>query len=239
MKWLLLIAFLGLAVADNLCKNSLFLEWKRDPTDCSVFYLCVGDTAMKYTCPDGKVADVKAKACVSKGSKPNICLDLGTEQTESDQKFVLTPTCKIGDYASHRGSCAKFLECTKVENGSLIMQERECPYPLLYDVTSGKCDNYLHVNCENRPEPKDPCEYESNQCQSAMCVPCHVRYPSCSELHDGKNPWMGKEWSPFYVVCHQGRVTLQAQCPHSDTGYQIFNPYSRECVEFYLNNRAN
>ncbi|KAL3857842.1 hypothetical protein ACJMK2_012472 [Sinanodonta woodiana] len=239
MTRLLFIAFLGFALADNLCKNSLFLEWKREPTDCSVFYMCVGDTAMKYTCPDGKIADVKGKACVSKGSIPNICTELGSDRTASDQTLESTSTCKIGDSASHRGSCAKFLECTRVENGSLLMQERECPYPLLYDVVSGKCVNYQHVMCENRPEPKDPCEYEANQCKNAMCIPCNVRYPSCNNLPDGKNPWIGKEWSPFYVVCHQSRTTLQAQCPHRDTSYQIFNPYSRECVDFYLNNRAN
>ncbi|KAK3610007.1 hypothetical protein CHS0354_032354 [Potamilus streckersoni] len=239
VKQLLFIVLLDLAVADNLCKNSLFLEWKRDPTDCSVFYMCVGDTAVKYTCPDGEVADVKGKACVPEGSIPDICTDFSSERKESDQMFKSTSTCKIGDSVSHSGNCAKFLECTKAENGSLVMQERECPYPLLYDDTSAKCDNYQRVTCENRHEPKDPCEYDANQCKSIMCVPCHVRYPSCSELPDGKNPWMGKEWSPFYVVCHQGRVTLQEQCPHSDSGYQIFNPYSRECVEFYLNNRAN
>ncbi|KAK3610008.1 hypothetical protein CHS0354_032355 [Potamilus streckersoni] len=32
-----------------------------DPRDCSAFYLCVGDSAMKYTCLDEKVADVKRK----------------------------------------------------------------------------------------------------------------------------------------------------------------------------------
>ncbi|KAL3857847.1 hypothetical protein ACJMK2_012477 [Sinanodonta woodiana] len=85
--------------------------------------------------------------------------ELGSDQTASDQTLGSTSTCKIGDSASHHGSCAKFMECTRVENGSLIMHERECQYPLLYDVVSGKCVNYQHVMCENRPEPKDQCKY--------------------------------------------------------------------------------
>ncbi|KAL3859206.1 hypothetical protein ACJMK2_009435 [Sinanodonta woodiana] len=238
MKQLLFIGLLNLTVADNLCKNSFFFEWKRDPTDCSVFYLCVGDTAVKYTCPDGTVADVKGKTCVPEGSIQDTCTDVGSEPSESYQVLKSTPSCKLGDSVSHSGSCAKFHVCIKAENGSLAMEERECPYPLLYDVASAKCDNYQRVTCDNRPEPKDACDYEANQCKGVMCVPCHVRYPSCTELPDGKNPWIGKEWSPFYVVCHQGRVTLQAQCPHSDYGYQIFNPFTRDCDEFYLNNRA-
>ncbi|KAK3610006.1 hypothetical protein CHS0354_032352 [Potamilus streckersoni] len=238
----LTLAFCSIAVANNICQDSLFMEWKKDSTDCSVFYLCVGETAVKYTCPVNTVADVKERACVPKKSAADECATSAFEQTDGELHIREQDTvheCKTGDTESHDKGCAKYFECIKAENGSRVMKEQECPYPMLYDVTSGKCNDYQNVKCENRPEPKNPCEYEANQCKGAMCTPCYVRYPSCAEQPNGKNPWIGREWSPYYIICENGRVTLQGQCPHGDTGYQIFDPYSKECVEFYLNNRAN
>ncbi|KAL3859205.1 hypothetical protein ACJMK2_009434 [Sinanodonta woodiana] len=241
IPYFVLLALYGIAFASSICQDSLFMEWKRESTDCSVFYLCIGNTAVKYTCPVNTVADVNKRACVPKKTGDDECtsstIQLTVGETHS-RNHDTVHTCKTGETKTHDKGCAKYFECIESENGSYVMEEQECPYPMLYDVTSGKCDGFQNVKCGNRPEPKDPCEYEANQCKGAMCTPCYVRYPSCANLPDGKNQWIGREWSPYYIICENGRVIAQAECPHSDIGYQIFEPYSKECVEFYLNNRA-
>lgn len=73
-------------------------------------------------------------------------------------------------------------------------------------------------------------DYDAFQCTSSHCVPCSLRFPSCSGLPDGKHSWAGREWSPYYVVCEEERVIFQGEC-EGEKSAQVFHPEQRECVE--------
>ena len=74
-----------------------------------------------------------------------------------------------------------------------------------------------------------PGQYVANQCQGhAHCIPCEVRFPSCKGLPDGLNPWLGREMSPYYVLCNAERALYQGMCDNSQ-GTQLFDPEKRLC----------
>ena len=74
-------------------------------------------------------------------------------------------------------------------------------------------------------------DYVMNQCQGrAHCIPCNVRFPSCKDLPDGLNPWVGREYSPFFVLCEKQRPLYHGQCDNSK-GTQLFDPVKRVCTE--------
>lgn len=75
-------------------------------------------------------------------------------------------------------------------------------------------------------------DYDSNKCRSAHCIPCHIRYPSCDGFGDGMNPWKGREGSPNYVICQEGRVVYQGECPRYADTQHIFHPVKKLCVDF-------
>ena len=77
-------------------------------------------------------------------------------------------------------------------------------------------------------------EYDANKCgsgQSGSCIPCNIRFPSCNGRPDGMNSWQGKEWSPYYVVCKQERISYHTMCKSEKTS-SVFHPDKRACVQF-------
>ncbi|KAK3605717.1 hypothetical protein CHS0354_013514 [Potamilus streckersoni] len=140
-------------------------------------------------------------------------------------------SCKLGVRTPDIRNCAKYYECTVSQGSQPILQAKECLYPLLFDKDSGKCVHYSDTTCDDRAAPKSPCEYDANQCRSSHCVPCHIRYPSCIGLPDGENFWAGREWTPYYIICHDERVVFTGECSTSDKT-EIFNPDKKECAEF-------
>ena len=76
MYTLLIFAFILTVVptfASNICDGSKNVEWRRDPTDCSSFYLCFGTLEHKYSCKTDQVYDEKSQSCVPKGSPQDNC----------------------------------------------------------------------------------------------------------------------------------------------------------------------
>ena len=65
-----------------------------------------------------------------------------------------------------------------------------------------------------------------------------VRFPSCKGLPDGLNPWVGREYSPFFVLCEQQRPLYHGQCDNSK-GTQLFDPVKRVCTEMIGNESGN
>ncbi|KAL5013292.1 hypothetical protein ScPMuIL_007562 [Solemya velum] len=200
-----------------------------EPTDCSVFYMCLGERSFKYQCPPHSSWDQKGKACVPEGSP--------TDQCTTDKAEVEVQNLQCSRYSKSplpdSYNCAKFHSCVEGENGDVLPERelKECPYPLLYDSDRKQCNLPETVKCGQRYIPKDPCEYSHNQCsRSANCIPCSVRFPSCRNLADGLNTWRSKEWSPHFVVCREGRVVYQGMC--SQTGHHIFHPKKRICIDF-------
>jgi hypothetical protein len=71
----------------------------------------------------------------------------------SDDNCTFPSDKKLGD----SGNCARYYDC---ENK--ISEEKakltECPFPLLFDIKSQRCDHFSMVQCGTRYEPKDACK---------------------------------------------------------------------------------
>ncbi|KAK3103772.1 hypothetical protein FSP39_021759 [Pinctada imbricata] len=137
--------------------------------------------------------------------------------------------------AAHKDNCAQYFDCISKRSGGKTDQEpllMECPYPLMFDEDSSSCQFPKKVKCGNKWTPTDPCEYSQNQCRSAQCVPCNLRFPTCKGLPDGLHPWTGKEWTPNYIVCEHERVMYSGMCELDMKGKRkLFNPDQKSCME--------
>ncbi|OWF42971.1 uncharacterized protein LOC110460385 [Mizuhopecten yessoensis] len=216
----LVMGAIVLTEARQICDGNVGVQWRGDPKDCSVFYMCVGDVMSQFRCSKGTVVDVYSKRCVKEGSAQDRC----TYVTQN------ISTCQGGQTnLGVMSSCAKYIDCiTSRRTG--IVTERECLYPQLYDQVSGECRQPETVICGDRPEPKEPCDYDANKCKTAHCIPCRLRMPSCQGYPDGPNVWSGRERSPYYVVCKNDRVIFQNKC--SGGKPQRFDPVLKKCVEY-------
>ncbi|KAL4235091.1 chitin binding [Mactra antiquata] len=230
-----LVTLLPTAFAE-LCeiKFEESLRWRRHPDDCSSAYICLLGRVATYVCPEDFVIGSDDVTCVLRGSESDDCsslenialLDVPIKELKTDE------TCKKGERSPDENNCAKFSECITLPDGNTTLVPQECPYPQLFDVQTGKCEDYKDVECLVGQEiPKSPCDYVAEQCTSSHCVPCNIRFPSCVGLPDGMNPWAGREWSPYYVVCEEERVIVQDQC-ESEKEPQVFHPKDRNCVEY-------
>ncbi|OWF42967.1 uncharacterized protein LOC110460386 [Mizuhopecten yessoensis] len=207
--------------ADNICQGNTGIQWIADPDDCSVFYLCFNSASYKYMCPINSVRDFITKACVPKGSTYDTCTKKEAAVCLPDDGFKPHPT----------GNCAKYVDCEMMMTRASDVRSatKECDYPLLFDEASGRCQIPETADCGTRSVPKNPCDYEVNQCKQGHCIPCYIRFPSCNELPDGMNAWNGRENTPFFVVCKNERVVYHGQCPKKDR-IQLFDPKERVCV---------
>ncbi|XP_033744422.1 uncharacterized protein LOC117330326 [Pecten maximus] len=221
MNGLVILSTLAVVSAFDVtkeCESSTGVDWKEDPTDCSVFYLCYNGQRTKYVCPENMVTDSDSKACVPRGSRLDKC----------SKKDTPLQQCN----AALKESCARYIHCpVPRELGTPVIPEvQECPYPLLYDEDSKLCAYPDSINCGDRIEPKDPCEYKANQCEGPNCVPCSARHPSCTGQPDGLNVWPGREQTPYFVVCRGDRVIYQGLCPEGNKE-RIFDPEAAGCVD--------
>ena len=96
----------------------------------------------------------------------------------------------------------------------------------IYNLETYKSDREIRYVF---PSKSFPGEYDAFQCSSAHCIPCSIRFPSCSGLPDGLNSWSGREWSPYYVMCEEERVTFQGECV-ADKSAKVFHPEQKQCV---------
>ncbi|BFZ01380.1 hypothetical protein BsWGS_04419 [Bradybaena similaris] len=137
---------------------------------------------------------------------------------------------KRGSLLAHPDSCSWYVNCSMTPDAVMSRYfdgyVMECPYPQLFSSVTSQCEDFNHVDCQSRFEPKSPCEYRANKCrESSHCIPCWVRYASCRGLSEGLNPWKGMEWQPFFVECHKERTVFQGQCQSS----AVFSPITRAC----------
>lgn len=219
--------------AHELCKDRDDFMWRRYPDTCNTLYFCFSGKALTFRCPSGHVVGANRRFCVRENSELDDCSQF---QVQKHGRLLKVPlTCKSGEKFPSEKSCAKYSKCITSENGTAMISEQECPYPLLYDVTTQKCSHYNSVKCETGVYvPRDPCEYDANKCgsgQSGSCIPCNIRFPSCNGRPDGMNSWQGKEWSPYYVVCKQERISYHTMCKSEKTS-SVFHPDKRACVQF-------
>ncbi|XP_061186879.1 uncharacterized protein LOC133195006 [Saccostrea echinata] len=245
---LLICALFFLGAVSGLPSQCDLGMWRADPADCSKFWMCVVGKPAEFKCPSNTVVNHMMQACVPSGSYLDICSKKQPSMTEkkATTKTPLTPKpttkkplvnpytemCKYTPTAllPHPGSCAQHVDCSMVTKG--VIGVFECPFPTLWNPETKQCDNALSVKCGTRWEPKDPCEYNSNICkQSAHCIPCEVRFPSCKGRPDGINAWSSRERTPYFVVCENERLVHQGQCTYDEeTSHIIFDPVERVCV---------
>ncbi|KAL4227111.1 hypothetical protein ACF0H5_015084 [Mactra antiquata] len=215
----------GVFTDTNVC-NSASLKGPAilpDPDDCASFYICHSGLDFKFSCATkvgpNKVFDPKSRTCVLQGSE--------YDHSACNRPTFLGSKCIPGMVMKlpHEDSCAKYYQCT----GSIKPIKAECPYPRLFDTKSGECKIYMFVKCGARKEPKDPCEYDSNQCDDSGCIPCRQRFGTCIGYPDGPNQWEDKPWTPHFVICKDQRVILHGDCRKSGK-VNIFNPVTRTCM---------
>ncbi|XP_062607658.1 uncharacterized protein LOC134269470 [Saccostrea cucullata] len=137
-------------------------------------------------------------------------------------------------------NCARYFNCSAVNAAppslikarnlanSAVVDQMECSYPALFDVSSGDCRNFTSVTCDRRPEPQAPCEYLQNICESSdlNCLPCPQRLPTCVGKANGPNPFPNKLWSPDFILCYHNRTLKIEKC---SKGY--FHPIANICME--------
>ena len=132
---------------------------------------------------------------------------------------------------AHPSRCAQYYDCaSNPANDWWGTHLKECEYPELFNDITKACDDFRYVNCGNRLEPKDPCDYVQHQCRSGNCVPCNIRFPTCSGMDNGLHEWRGRDKTPYFTQCINERMTLTSRCQSSDPGNSmVFNEATRVC----------
>ncbi|XP_071083537.1 uncharacterized protein [Haliotis cracherodii] len=201
-------------------------DFRPDPDDCSIFYVCTNEILYKFNCADS-VFDPVTNSCVAEGSIYDKC----TKENPAETVICLPESSAV---IPHPTNCAQYYNCSEPKQGYFWPEHlRECTFPQLYNVITKRCEHYTMVECGERVEPKNRCDYRVNQCEVAHCRPCNVTYPTCKGLPDGLNHWA--EWSAWentanFVVCEDGRMVYSGTC-NQENGPQIFDKVKRMCVE--------
>ncbi|XP_062594447.1 uncharacterized protein LOC134255854 [Saccostrea cucullata] len=212
-----LMLFIKIVCSHPMCNRRSLLKksFFSHREDCSMYYVCLNRRIFLMKCDDDEVFNVESETCVPRGSELDSC-----------SRKVDTNDCAAHNvgFLPHMTSCAKYLDCSSKLRGNPRI--RECPYPHLFDSVTKKCRYFKEVDCGDRHEPKNPCDYDVYTCNGDMCVPCRSRYPSCVDLPDGLNPWRGREWTPHFLLCTGERVLFHGLCSNS----QIFHPRQLKCM---------
>ncbi|XP_069104084.1 LOW QUALITY PROTEIN: uncharacterized protein [Argopecten irradians] len=125
-------------------------------------------------------------------------------------------------------NCARYFNCSNpgVSRGMVQPYLAECKYPKLFVSSSMGCQIFTTVSCQDRYEPRAPCEYIQNQCFGAGCEPCEDRFPSCIGKDDGSNVFPGKELTRLYTVCYSNRTVAIVRC-----AVGVYNHTEKACVQ--------
>lgn len=110
-----------------------------------VFYSTGNKDPLPYTAPKG---DPAARSPGSRHYSPF---------SESTWR----PQCTPGSTKRfpHPNRCAQYYDCGGDPKEDWWGKHlRECPYPTVYDTTTGSCEYYTTVNCGQRKMPLDPCK---------------------------------------------------------------------------------
>ncbi|XP_062594326.1 uncharacterized protein LOC134255777 [Saccostrea cucullata] len=197
---------------------------RKDPDDCTKYHLCVDKREFIITCPEHYVVSERSLKCVQEGSVFDTC---PKEEKWRRELCIRFPNSTL----EHPYNCAKYYVCDANTPSGTMARIHECDFPSLYSPESGRCEHYSVVKCGQRFEPKSHCEYDKYLCKHAHCPPCFLRHPSCYGLREGLNPWPGKEGTPYFLVCRDGRVRFSGACPDTSKSHQIFDSFRNVCVE--------
>lgn len=67
------VVCLSSVLSVRVCDGTKNVEWRGDPADCSVFYMCFGTLQHKYNCAKNMVYNEEVRTCVRKGSEQDQC----------------------------------------------------------------------------------------------------------------------------------------------------------------------
>ncbi|KAL3884669.1 hypothetical protein ACJMK2_024787, partial [Sinanodonta woodiana] len=164
------------------------------------------------TCNDG-VFDPTRRICTSINDLELI----EAYCTDHPDQIVPSPT-----------NCAQYYRCATAGSSEVYLLQ-ECMYPKLFSTEDGLCKFFVEVECGERFEPQEPCEYIQFNCSltDTNCPPCGERLPSCSGLPDGKNGFPSGSASNEYVECFQNRTISVGKCWSDD-----FDEEHRQCNGF-------
>ncbi|BFY97985.1 hypothetical protein BsWGS_01025 [Bradybaena similaris] len=106
----------------------------------------------------------------------------------------------------------------------------ECRYPQLFDDATGRCREFMNVDCKSKFEPVDQCEYTARHCRGGRCVPCERRFGRCRRRQNGVYPLYHTRWTPVFVTCYQQRNIAQDECTPPTP---VFSPELLDCVSLF------
>ncbi|XP_046572060.1 uncharacterized protein LOC124280209 [Haliotis rubra] len=146
-------------------------DFRPDPDDCSVFYVCANDILYKFNCSNS-VFDPVTRTCVGRGSTYDTC----TKKDTPAQTVICLPGSRA--LIPHPENCAQYYNCSDPKQRFRWPEHlRECPYPQLYNVITKQCEHYSMVKCGDREQPISHCDYRANQCQACSLYPLHRALP--------------------------------------------------------------
>ncbi|BFZ00430.1 hypothetical protein BsWGS_03469 [Bradybaena similaris] len=176
------------------------------PWDCSSYVICISGLAVPATCPMGKLymsTQINSKCGSAAEVNPARCV--GTIWQYIREICRHNPTATVPDAAQ----CSHYFDCSLGEGGREYMDYLlECPYPTLYSTQTGSCKDYRFISCEERTEPRSPCEYQQYlqkyNCSDPSCAACHRQHPSCVGLPNG--PQRLSHRDDILIVCQDQRT---------------------------------
>ena len=149
------------------------------------------------------------------------CKNNATLIIPDPKKCQLYYNCSVGGSMNRRGRFERHLQ--------------ECRYPRQFNTRIMKCDDFENVECGNRQDTKDACDYLVNQCLFVGCPRCPFTYPSCDGKPDGANFVNHRPWMTDYVICYKERFVSLEDCHKFITGTQLFfHVNTRSCVPSYM-----
>ncbi|XP_067683010.1 uncharacterized protein [Haliotis asinina] len=212
------------------------------PGNCTHFTLAIGSFRRAFPCPNNLVFSPLSKTCVDRDDVKNT--QCATVQTDSDI-LRLCEGCKAEGYGRQclyatQDNCATYINCSKTVDDDIYdnmpAYKDECIYPNLFNGAIQDCDDFTNVQCGQKMEPTQPCQYQRNLCgRSAHCKPCAYRFASCANKPDGDQPWEGRSWTPYYARCKNQRTLYSGTCTSSRSGQpRIFSLETNRCDDLTL-----
>ncbi|XP_046544867.1 uncharacterized protein LOC124255076 [Haliotis rubra] len=221
-----------------LCQRPF--QWIRDRNDCARYWRCVwGRPVEMPRCHPGTILSARLNVCVFIGGIWDDCGRGTPTGTVAPPPLTVEDRCARGETVfPHPDHCQLYYNCSQTyEHVPRYFKQylRECTYPQLFDVRSSRCQDFQEVDCGTREETINACDYRQNWCPVSHCIPCAVNLPPCHGRPDGRNPFPGREWSPWYVECLKGRTITTAQCTR-DINFrvpQFFSLETNKCINLF------
>ncbi|GFO29148.1 chitin binding beak protein 1 [Plakobranchus ocellatus] len=140
--------------------------------------------------------------------------------------------------APHDTLCHHYFDCSVAYEDQPIPffqpYERECPYPQQFSTETNQCEDFEKVDCGQRQEFADACDYSFNKCWGPNCRSCQSQFASCRDQPDGIMDWPGREGTGFWVECRGQRTVAQGECGSDNMGrMKVFNGDMGKCVMYY------